>query len=71
MKTCDRCGVTADDVLPRAFVGEILIARGFFRESRDGTGDIVQNAIDPALCTACCSEMPGRAWMMASLAATA
>lgn len=60
--TCDKCGDDKSDVMPRLFDGEVLKGRGFVKKD---TITRKETTFDPALCTACCAEMPGREWMRA------
>ncbi len=57
---CDKCGEDKSDVMTRLFLAEVNRSAGFVKDN------IV---FDPALCTACCSEMPGRVWMKNSIPA--
>lgn len=67
---CDKCGVDRASTLKRLFLGEILVARGFFILKPDHKGDMVKQHYDPNLCATCCSDMPGRAWMKTAAADT-
>lgn len=71
---CDKCDNDKPDAMKRLFHGEILIRYGFFEYRKDMNGARIKDkdgtdvkfSVDPALCTLCCSEMPGREWMKSS-----
>ena len=58
--TCDKCGEDRADVLPRFLALDSLRRLGFVRKNPQ-TG--AEFTYDPALCTACCAQVPGREWM--------
>jgi len=74
---CDKCGKDKKDAMRRLFLGSVLIPHGFFEYRNDMNGQRIKDkdgtdvkfAIDPALCMACCAEMPGQAWMKNSIPA--
>ncbi len=60
---CDKCKSDKADAIPRLFPTATLERSGFVRQKENHKGEMVDVSFDPTLCTACCAEMPGRAWM--------